>query len=194
MATATTPRERLSDVLGSLWWIPLVRGIAFIVLGAYALFDPGMTAAVLVQLVGILLVVEAALAIVAGILGHTPSRLWTLARAVLLILVGLFVLSYPGLIAGLTAMVVLYFVAAGLIVAGLFEIMAAIRDRKEIEGEGWLTLIGALTVLFGILVLIAPIAFGLLIVRILGAFAIFHGVALIVLAFRLRTFGNSLKA
>ena len=72
------------------------------------------------------------------------------------------------------------------VVLGALEIIAAIQDRKQIEGEGWLILGGGLAIAFGILLLIAPVAFGLMFVRVLGAFAIVYGVSLISLALRVR--------
>jgi uncharacterized membrane protein HdeD (DUF308 family) len=68
--------------------------------------------------------------------------------------------------------------------------IAAIQDRKQIEGEGWLILGGALTVLFGVVLLVAPLSFGLFMVRVLGVFAIFSGVSMFVFAFRLRGLGK----
>lgn len=119
-------------------------------------------------------------------------RAWTFLRGVLAILIGIFVFAHPVAVAGVTATIVLYVIAVGIITCGVLEIAAAIRDRKEIEGEVWLMLGGGLAVLFGVLILMAPIAFGLLIVQVLGAYAIFYGIALIVLAFRVRKFGKSL--
>jgi len=74
----------------------------------------------------------------------------------------------------------------GAIATGILEIVAAIRDRKEIEGEVWLILGGALAILFGMLLLMAPLIFGVLIVQILGAYAIIFGISSIILAFRIR--------
>ena len=48
--------------------------------------------------------------------------------------------------------------------------------------------------MFGVVLLISPLSFGLFMVRVLGAFAIFSGVSLIVFAFRLHGLGKKLKA
>lgn len=190
-ATAS-PREILAGAIGSLWWVPLLRGIFLLILGGYALFQPGMTVAVLTQVVGIFLIADGVLAVVAGIVGGVPSRGWTIVRGVLAILIGAFVFANPVLVAGVTATFLLYLLAFAAIAMGVLEILAAIADRREIEGEGWLILGGVLTVLFGILLLIAPLSFGLLVVRILGIFAILSGISLIAFAFRLRKVGKKL--
>jgi uncharacterized membrane protein HdeD (DUF308 family) len=186
----TLPRERLAEAISSLWWLPLIRGILLLALGGYALFLPGMTAIMLTQIVGIFLIAEGILAVTAGIFAATSSRGWTIFRGALVILIGIFVLGHSAFVAGVTATVALYVIAFGVIASGVFEIMAAIRDRKQIEGEGWLLLSGGLAVLFGVLLLISPIAFGLFIVRVLGAYAILYGISLIAFAFRVRSLGK----
>ena len=137
-ATNVSPRERLSEAIQKLWWVPLVRGILLVVLGCYVLFRPGMTALALTQVVGIFVIAEGILAIIAAILGQTSSRVWTFVRGALAILIGIFVFAHPVAVAGITATIVLYVIACGVITCGVLEIAAAIRDRKEIEGEGWM--------------------------------------------------------
>jgi uncharacterized membrane protein HdeD (DUF308 family) len=189
-AASESPRERAAQAIGRLWWLPLLRGILLLILGSYALLRPGMTIGALAQVIGIFVIVDGGLAILAGIFGEVPSRSWVIVRGVLEILVGLFVFANPLLISGITATALLYILAFTAILCGIMEIVAAIQDRKEIDGEGWLIFGGALTVLFGVFVLMAPLSFGLLVVRVLGGFAIFSGVSLILFAFRLRGFGK----
>jgi uncharacterized membrane protein HdeD (DUF308 family) len=193
-SSSYSSRKQEAEAIGSLWWIPLLRGILLIIVGCYALFRPGMTAALLTQIVAVFVVLDGILAIIAGVLGETISRGWTIARGVLGILIGIFVFGHPVVVAGITATVVLYVIAFGAILMGILEIMAAIRDRHEFEGEGWLVLCGALAILFGVLLLVAPLTFGQLIVRILGAFAIVFGISSIVLAVRVRRFGRALES
>ena len=174
--------------------MPLIRGILLFLLGGYALFRPGMTIGALVQVIGIFVVAEGVLTIVAGIFGQVPSRMWVIVRGAVEVLVGLFVVANPLLVSGITATVLLYILAFTSILSGVLEIVAAIKDRKEIEGESWLILGGALTVLFGVCVLMAPLSFGLFIVRVLGGVAIFSGASLIMFAFRLRGLGKRLQS
>ena len=186
--------DRVAEAIGSLWWLPLLRGILLLILGGYALFRPEMPIGALAQVIGFFVMVDGILAILAGILGKVPSRLWVIVRGTLATLAGLFVIANPLLVSGITATVLLYILAFTAILVGLIEIAAAIHDRKEIEGGGWLVFGGALSVLFGVLVLMAPLSFGLLVVRVLGGYAIFSGVSLIVFAFRVRGLGKQLQS
>jgi uncharacterized membrane protein HdeD (DUF308 family) len=193
-ADIISSRERIAEAIGRLWWLPLLRGIFMLILGGYALLRPGMTVGALAQVIGIFIIADGTLAILAGIMEQVPSRFWFIVRGVLEALAGLFVFANPFLVAGITATFLLYTIALVAILCGILEIVAAIQDRKQIEGEGWLILGGALSVLFGVLVLIAPLSFGLLMVRIIGASAIVSGISLIVFAFRVRGLGRHLQS
>ena len=184
--------RNLAKELASLWWLPLVRGILLFVLGVYALFRPGMTMATFAQVAGIFLVFDGILAVIAGAVGKVPSRLWTIIRGILAVLAGLFVFANPVLVAGLTATLVVSVIGVLAIISGVMEIFAAIQDRKEIEGEGWLILNGVLLVLIGVALLATPALFGLTLVRLLGVLAIASSIAAIIFAFRLKGLNSRL--
>jgi uncharacterized membrane protein HdeD (DUF308 family) len=187
-----TSHQDFAVKLAKLWWLPLLRGVLLIIIGLYALLTPGMTVAALMRVAGVFVILDGILAVAAGIAGETSSRGWTIARGAVGILVGIFVFAHPYAIAGIAATMLLTIIALVIVVAGVMEIVGAVRDRHEIEGEGWLILGGALAVLFGVLVFIAPISFGRLIVQILGVYAIIFGISLVSVAFRVRRFGKAL--
>jgi len=159
-------------------------------LGGYALFRPGMTIGALAQVFAIFVIFDGVMAVVAGLFGEVSSRGWVILRGVLAILLGAFVFANPLIVAGITATFLVYMLAFSATLSGILEIVAAVQNRKQIEGEGWLILSGALNVLLGFFLLIAPLSFGLFIVRVLGVAAMFFGVALVVFAFRLRRLGS----
>jgi uncharacterized membrane protein HdeD (DUF308 family) len=192
-ATTSTPRQRAAEAISGVWWLMLLRGILLLILGGYALFRPGMTAVALTQVLGLFVLADGIVALGVGLFGWTESRGWTIARGILGIVVGLFVLGHATLIAGITATAIMLLLAVHLIVAGFLEIAVAIRERKEIEGEGWLILGGALSIVLGLILAIAPFAASLVLIRILGGFTICFGIVLIVLAFRVRSIGKLLR-
>ena len=147
----------------------------------------------LTKVLGAYLVFEGVIAILAELLGETPSRGWTAVRGLVMILAGLFVFAHSVFIAGMTAMVVLYLIAFVAIFSGILDVIGAIQDRKQIEGEGWLILGGVLSVLFGLLLLAAPVVSISILVRMIGIYAIFCGISLIAMAFRVRGIGKALQ-
>ena len=87
------------------------------------------------------------------------------------------------------AVALIYVIAGWAVATGILEIIAAIRLRKEIEGEWLLLLSGSLSVVFGILVAFWPGAGIVAVTWIIGAYAIVFGI-LLVLGFRLRSWNQ----
>ena len=86
-------------------------------------------------------------------MGGAPAPRWWLALVgVLGIAAGAVTLAWPGL----TGLVLLFFIAGWAIASGVFQIVGAIKLRKEIDDEWLLIASGALSVLFGCLILMFP--------------------------------------
>jgi uncharacterized membrane protein HdeD (DUF308 family) len=78
------------------------------------------------------------------------------------------------------------------VTTGVLEIVAAVRRRKEVEGEWLLVLGGIASVVFGVLLLANPGAGALRVLWLIGAYAIAFGVLLCLLAFKARGFDREL--
>ncbi len=87
---------------------------------------------------------------------------------------------------GITALALLYLIAAWAILTGILEIVAAIRLRKVIENEWWLALGDVASVILGVIMVATPEAGALGLVWAIGAYALLFGITLIALGFRLR--------
>jgi uncharacterized membrane protein HdeD (DUF308 family) len=87
---------------------------------------------------------------------------------------------------GITGLVLLFFIAGWAIAAGVFEIVGAIRLRKEIKDEWLLIASGVVSVLFGVLILMFPGAGALGLAFAIGVFALVYGFLLVGFALRLR--------
>src|SRR5829696_4846109 len=173
-------------VLSRNWWLVALRGLAAIVFGVLAFVWPAITLWALVLLFGAYMLVDGIFAIVAAVRAAGREARWwlLLIEGVLGVLAGLVAAFWPGL----TALALLYFIAAWAIVTGILEIVGAIRLRQEIVGEWALGLSGALSVIFGILLVVLPAPAGLLsLVWLIGAYALAFGALVLVLAFRLRS-------
>jgi uncharacterized membrane protein HdeD (DUF308 family) len=170
------------DELARHWWVIALRGLAAVLFGILAFVWPGMTLAVLVLLFGAYALVDGILGILAAFRGDTQHR-WALAlEGVVSVLAGLAAFAWPGL----TALVLLYIIAFWAIATGVLEIVAAVRLRRALSNEVGLIIGGVLSVLFGIVLLVAPGAGALAVVFLIGAYAIVFGLALLGVAWRLR--------
>jgi uncharacterized membrane protein HdeD (DUF308 family) len=160
--------------------------VAAILLGLLAFIWPGITLFVLVIFWGAYMFVDGVFAIVAAVRAAGQEARWwlLLVEGILGVLVGIVTFIWPGL----TALALLYLVAAWAIVTGILEIVGAIRLRREIEGEWALILAGVLSVIFGVLLVVIPAPAGLLsLTWLIGVYAIVFGVIMLILAFRLRS-------
>jgi uncharacterized membrane protein HdeD (DUF308 family) len=177
------PPDALAESLARNWWLLLLRGIAGVAFGVLAFAWPGLTLFALVLLYGAYALVDGVFAIVAAIKsrGRAPTG-WLALVGVLGIAAGIVTFLWPGI----TALALLALIAAWSILHGVFEVVGAIRLRREIRGEGLLILSGLLSVAFGVAVLIWPGAGALALVWLIGGYAIVFGVLMIVLSFRLR--------
>ena len=77
--------------------------------------------------------------------------------------------------------------AIGAILSGIFNIAWAVRVRNEIQGEGWIMLLGVLSVLLGLTLLASPLLSVAALAQFAALLAIIGGIALIITAFRLRS-------
>ena len=169
--------------LAKNWWLLLLRGIAAIVFGVLAFAWPGITVISLVIVYGAYALVDGLFSIYAAIRGDGPAPRWWLAVVgVAGVLAGLISFAVPGVV----ALWLLFLIGAWAIVSGVFEIIGAIRLRKEIDNEWMLILHGVISVLFGVLLFAMPATGALAMVWVIGAYAIAAGVIMCVLSFRLK--------
>jgi uncharacterized membrane protein HdeD (DUF308 family) len=170
--------------VGDWRWIAL-RAVAAFVFGILALALPGLTLTTLVLIFG-------AFALVDGLftLGHAFTRgratggglVWMILMGIAGIGAGVVTFFWPGI----TALALLYVIAAWALVTGAFELAAAVAFRKVLTHE-WLLVVDAVLsfILAGILVL-APVAGALAITWAIGFYALFSSGVLAAQAWRLR--------
>jgi len=174
------------------WWVYALRGAAAIVFGILALAWPGPALAALVFLFGAYAIVDGASLLIALARGDVLARSHAVATALMGIAgiaFGVAAWVWPDV----TALSLLYLVAVWAITVGALQIVSAIEFRRVIHGEGWMAVGGALSILFGA-VLIANPGSGLVsLVWLVGLWAIASGAASVAFAVRLRGLRESLK-
>lgn len=195
MATSPTihPESFSHPMLHELsknWWLILLKGICSIIFGVLAFSWPGITLLSLVLLYGAFALADGALAIAAAITGGEAAPRWWLALVGIIgIGAGLVTLLWPGI----TAIVLLFFIAAWAIATGIMEIVGAIRLRKEIDDEWMLIASGVLSVLFGCLLVFRPATGALSLIFVIATFAVFFGILQISFALRLRRHASAMS-
>lgn len=172
------------DLLARNWgWVAL-RGVVALAFGLLTLFNPAITLAALILLFGGYAIADGVFTIVSAIANRRNQPYWValVLGGIAGIVLGFLTFLWPGV----TATVLLYFIAAWAIVTGIAEIAAAIRLRHEITGEWMLILVGIVSVAFGLTLFLFPGAGALGLVLYIGAYAMMLGILMIAFAFRLR--------
>jgi uncharacterized membrane protein HdeD (DUF308 family) len=174
----------MSALLAQNWWAVAIRAVCAIIFGLIALFVPGATILSLVLFFSAYMLVDGAFGIVAGIRAASRNQRWGL-----LILEGLANIA-AGVVAflwpGLTAVVFVLMLAAWSLVTGILMVIAAFKLNPA-YGRGWFIFSGIVSVLFGVALVIAPMIGAVVLTWWLGAYALVFGIALLVLAFKLRS-------
>ncbi len=170
------------------WWAVLIRGIAAIIFGILAFLWPGATGVALVILFGAYAFVDGVFAIVAAIRAAEAHERW--GAFVIEGIIGLVIAAITFFNPRITAFALYLTIAVWALLTGVLEIVAAIRLRKEIQNEWLLILGGIASLVFGILLIVYPLAGVLTVIWLIGAYAIVFGVMMIGLALRLRPYAK----
>jgi uncharacterized membrane protein HdeD (DUF308 family) len=154
-------------------WLLALRGLAALAFGVLAVIWPGVTLVALAILFGAYALVNGVIEIVAAFRRPQDAarRTAQTIAGVLGVLAGIVALVWPGI----TALVLVVLFGAWAVVTGAMEIWAATR----IPGQ-WLTLVmGALTMIVGVLVLMRPVVGAVALALTIGVYAIAAGVLML---------------
>ncbi len=181
-ATGTAKSDAMSALLAQNWWAVLLRGIAGVLFGLIALFLPGVTLASLVLLFAAYMLADGVLAIVSAVKAARRHERWGLFvfEGIVDILAGAAALLLPG--AALVAFVAL--AAAWAILSGGLMLGSAFRLTRD-HGRLWLVVGGIASVVWGLLMMVFPIAGLVVLTWWLGAYALIFGASLVVLGLNL---------
>jgi uncharacterized membrane protein HdeD (DUF308 family) len=165
------------------WWVFLLSGIAAVIFGVLAFMNPGLALAVLALWFSAWLLVDGAVNIV-GAIGNRDKDGWIfiLVMGILGVLVGGYALMNPPV----SMIAFLYVVSFMAILLGMSLIAMGRRVREVIEREWVLYLTGALSIVFGVLIVLQPESGALSVVWMIASWAIIIGALRIVFAFFVR--------
>ncbi len=189
MSNVTVAADSLRRVIRKTWWVPLLQGVAALIIGLLLFTRPGATLVVLTMFLGAYWLVGGLFDIVGAVSRRDSDKHWALAlvSGILGVVVGFFLLGQPILGAMATSLALVSLLAIGAILSGIFDIAWAVRVRNEIQGEGWIILLGVLSVLLGLMLLASPLLAAAALVQFAAILAVVGGIALIITAFRLRS-------
>jgi uncharacterized membrane protein HdeD (DUF308 family) len=165
------------------WWIPLIQGIAAAILGIMLIMNPA-TAVFLVQVLAIYWIISGIMSLVSLFVDRSHMG-WKIFNGVLGIFAGWALLRLDNVDAAvLFGWTVVILLAIQGIIMGIVQLVEAFR------GGGWGPgIMGAISILFGIVLWNNSLIATLSLPWVIGIFMIAGGIAAIVLAFRLKGAG-----
>ena len=166
------------------WWLFTLRGVLGIIFGCIALIFPGPTILSLVIFFSAYMLVDGVLGIYSGIKAARNGDRWGLLilEGVVDIAAGAIAFIWPAI----TAVAFVLIIAIWALISGALMLIAAFRLNIE-HGRWWLALGGIASIIFGVVLIIAPVVGAVVLTWWLGAYALVFGVLLLVLAFQLHS-------
>ena len=176
--------DSATAMLAQNWWMFTLRGLFAIVFGCLALAFPGPTMLSLVLLFSSYMLVDGIVGIISAVraIRRRTRWGWLIFAGLLNIVVGIGAFVWPGL----TVIAFVLLVASWSIVTGASMTIAAFRLNIE-HGRWWLVLSGLLSLVYGALLIAAPLIGAVVLTWWMGAYAIAFGVSLVIFSFRLRS-------
>ncbi len=174
----------MTAILEAPWWSWVLRGIALILFGGLTVIWPQITLAVLIALFGAFMLVDGIFALISWLF-HRGEEMWGLhlVGGLLSIGVGIATFAWPGL----TALVLLYLIAAWAVLIGILITIGGIRLPSGTNNKWLLVISGLVSIIFGIMLFVWPAAGALAIIWLIGAYAILFGCLLVALGFKIRS-------
>ena len=175
--------DAMSSLLAENWWAIALRGVFAIIFGLIALLMPGATLLGLVLLFAAYMLVDGILAIVASVRAAQRHERWgwLIVEGVVDLIAGAIAIIWPLI----TILAFVWLLGAWGIVSGALLFGASFHLHVP-HGRWLMALGGAISVIWGILLMIWPLIGAVVMTWWMAGYALFFGVALLVLAFRLR--------
>lgn len=172
------------------WWVSLLAGILSVAVGIWCIATPAES---LMALTTVFICVLIATGICNAVFAAVNAREsigwgWTLARGILELLLGIWLIALPlSFVAEMLVLIVGFWILF-YAVLGIGE--ACELQRLGVRGWGWLLACGILCLILSFIYLVTPVYGGFFVVLYAGLSFLFYGIFRIVLAFTLHRLGR----
>ena len=195
MSTQQYTQEEIHTVQRAwsrLWWAALIQGVIAIGFGFYTIFNPGQSPTTIVELLGLFIIIDGAIDIIAAFVERKQLPRWgsQVLTGIFVIIAGFAVIGLAEYVANITLAILITIVAFAFLISGAYSIVKSLHLRSH-TGIDWSRLfIGALKIVFALILFTQTKATANVLVWLIGVFLLLLGVGLIFLAFRLRNMGS----
>lgn len=174
--------DTVTRTLRAVWWLPVLRGVALLVLGLLLMAQPAASVQAIVWLFGVFAVLDGVVAVVQGLAERGAAGWsWWVVQGLAGVVVGGVVMLWPGP----TVRVLFFLLAAWLLVLGVIAILGAVAMGRR-AGWHWPLASGLVCTLFAVLLVARPQSVLAVFGFVLGLFAFVEGALLVVGGFAVR--------
>jgi uncharacterized membrane protein HdeD (DUF308 family) len=175
----------MKNLLHRLSGTMIISGILNLMFGAFALIWPRVTLLTLVWIFAIVMMIQGLYQLVSTLFySREKKHSWIFfLLAFINFGVGMGALLYPHI----TVLFLIMLMGLTWLATGMLQIIGAFRLRKEIYHEGWLAIIGLISILSGLFVLLKPGDGALALLWLIATYGIVFGIGLLILGFRAKS-------
>ncbi len=165
------------------WTLVFLRGLLAIVFALLAFLWPAATMASLVLLFAAYMLVDGVFAIASGVHAARAHERWGwfALEGIADLIAAVVAFLWPSI----TILAFVFVAAAWAVISGGLMLVAAFRLGAQ-RGRAWLIAAGVVSLAWGLLLIVAPVAGAIVMLWWLGAYALAFGVSMIAAAWRLR--------
>lgn len=165
------------------WWAILIRGIIAVLFAILLIAATGFTLKVLIVILGIYLLFDGLLSVLAGIAATSHKHWWLLiVEGLISLAAGIFVFALPNV----TLLVLVYLVAIWAVITGLFEFIASFAATWASTGKIFLGVGGVISVILGIIIFLYPVISLFAMIWLVAIYALVFGISLIIFSIKLK--------
>lgn len=174
---------RLRQRLTGTWWLTVIWGIVFLIMGLWLLFTPIKTAVALASIVAIFLLIDGIIDIIGVMRHHAESGKWQLAGGIIGVVIGLLLLVNLAIGNFLSLLFANYLLGLALIIKGVFRI---VEGKQGTEWSWSHFFLGLLEVLIGLFFLANPLIGITILLFGVATLSLVGGVVLLIRGFQMR--------
>ncbi len=169
-------------------WAVILRGVLAVVFGVIVIGSPALAASAFVIVFAVYAFMDAGMDFFVAVRrGRAGLRWgWYLIEGLASVVLGVLALALPGM----TLILAVLLIGIRALVLGTLELAAAFSGKGLLEPRWLIGLAGAVSILFGILLLARPAAGALALLWMVGAYALVFGVVLFALGLHLLWTGH----
>ncbi len=171
------------NVLAKYRGAVLTRGILAILVGLLMMLYTGATLQFIIILIGVFALIDGAILIIGSFTAKEHNKWWVfLVEGLLSLAFGIILFSWPAM----TVILMLYIVAIWAIITGLMEMIVGFAEEEGVVGKWLLATTGVLSLIIGVLMLLAPAKTLEIVVWLIGLYAFVVGVAMTIFGIQIK--------